>query len=181
MDDKIFATPDGAFAHIRECADTDEDTQAALEFINAIRAEDAMISSSGPPLLFEQERVWIQETVRECRNKEKVFLTAWDNATLVGTSEIVRKKDRSTHVGVFGITLAKSWRGKGLGSYLMNEIMQKAHTELGITHVFLTCFADNVSAQALYKKMGFVETGRNPDMILYKGVLMDEITMMKKM
>lgn len=179
--DKTYTLKNGKQVSIRPLEDTEKDIQAALAFINAIRKEDVKVSNVGPPLTYEQEALWVKDLVKQITARKKLYYAVFCKDVMVAGVVIEKKADRSTHVGVFGITLAKEVRGQGLGSYLMKNILQEASKALSITHVQLACFANNTPAYNLYKKMGFEDVGRVPEMILYKGDLIDEIIMMKKL
>ena len=83
------------------------------------------------------------------------------------------------HVGEFGIAIKKEFRGIGLGSFLMREIIQLAKTELKPKPkiIKLGVFANNKPAIALYKKMGFKQVAVLPRHLEYKGNLVAEIIM----
>jgi len=57
---------------------------------------------------------------------------------------------------LFNISIAKAYQKQGLGHALLNDMIDRAKTA-GATHMFLEVRASNVSARALYEKIGFVE------------------------
>ena len=66
-----------------------------------------------------------------------------------------------SHRAEFGICLVKEYWGLGLGK-AMTKACIKCAEEAGYAQLELNVVADNQSAIRLYKKMGFVEYGRNP-------------------
>ena len=58
------------------------------------------------------------------------------------------------------IYVKKAYKGKGLGSYLMNYALNLA-TEMGKQYAWLGVWEKNSAAIAFYKKMGFEEAGRH--------------------
>ena len=71
----------------------------------------------------------------------------------------------SLHVGVsrfgfgdLGMTVARDWRGRGVGSALMEAAIAWARAE-GLHKLSLGVFPHNAAAIALYRKYGFVEEG----------------------
>jgi len=93
----------------------------------------------------------------------------------VGVAAIRRDKSvrkRSLHVGIFGISVEKEFRGDGVGYELGRAVI-----ETGLKMVILDVFSLNTKAQSLYQKLGFKEAGRLPKKILYRGSYIDEVKM----
>jgi RimJ/RimL family protein N-acetyltransferase len=61
--------------------------------------------------------------------------------------------------GEIGMTVARDWRGRGVGSALLGAAIVFAR-ELGLHKLSLGVFPHNARAIALYRKYGFVEEGR---------------------
>ena len=67
---------------------------------------------------------------------------------------------RSQHgFGEIGMAVAREWRGRGVGSALLEAAIEWARNE-GLHKLSLGVFAHNARAIALYRKFGFVEEGR---------------------
>jgi len=68
---------------------------------------------------------------------------------------------QATHhgFGIIGMMVAKDWRGRGVGSALMEAAIAYAR-EQNLHKLILDVFVHNEAAIALYKKFGFVEEGR---------------------
>ena len=68
--------------------------------------------------------------------------------------------DASRHgFGEIGMTVAREWRGRGVGSALLAAAIGWAR-ESGLHKLSLSVFPHNGAAIALYRKFGFVEEGR---------------------
>ncbi|WP_416358423.1 GNAT family N-acetyltransferase [Aureimonas phyllosphaerae] len=67
-------------------------------------------------------------------------------------------------------------RGKGLGRQLIATALKRAW-EIGMTRVELSVHANNTSAVALYRKMGFAEEGLARCVFLADGIYRDAIMM----
>ena len=67
--------------------------------------------------------------------------------------------------------------GRGVGSALLQGLIDCADASLGLRRIDLTVFSDNASAIALYRKFGFVEEGRSRGFALRDGVLADVLHM----
>jgi putative acetyltransferase len=61
--------------------------------------------------------------------------------------------------GEIGMMVARDWRGRGVGTALMEHAIGWAR-EQGLHKLCLDVFAHNEAAIALYRKLGFVEEGR---------------------
>jgi ribosomal protein S18 acetylase RimI-like enzyme len=84
------------------------------------------------------------------------------------------------HVGILGISVAKDFRGEGLGKLLMELIVKEAEKEIpDLRIVTLGVYSTNSIAQNLYKQMDFVEYGRLPNGITRGGNFEDSILMYK--
>ena len=82
---------------------------------------------------------------------------------IVGTAgiEAVGTMYKVRHRAEFGISVLKEYWGLGLGTALLRACIQCAK-EAGYVQLELNVVANNTRAIAIYKKMGFVEYGRNP-------------------
>jgi ribosomal protein S18 acetylase RimI-like enzyme len=61
--------------------------------------------------------------------------------------------------GEFGMLVDRDWRGRGVGSALMQAAISLAR-QRGLHKLSLEVFTHNAGAIALYRKCGFVEEGR---------------------
>lgn len=59
-----------------------------------------------------------------------------------------------------GMLVAREWRGRGVGSALMQAAIDWARERGDIHKLSLGVFAHNAAGIALYRKFGFVEEGR---------------------
>ncbi len=100
-----------------------------------------------------------------------------DHGKLIGSCTVFRRgqhlEDR--HAGVFAIAVHPEWRGKGLGSTLTSHVLKKCEGRFEI--VQLTVMEKNAPALALYRKFGFVESGRLPRAFKRGDTYFDDILM----
>ena len=176
---ETFKTKSGKEVNIRPIENTESDLLAALEFINKLIEEDAMIARSGNPVTLEEQKEWVETTTKKIQEGNKVFLAGFFEDRMVGTTEITRQGGRSKHMGTLGIAIAKELRGEGLGRELMGRILKEA-SNIGLTHVELHVYEGNEPALQLYASMGFKEVGRLPEAARYKDTLITDIVMWKK-
>lgn len=60
------------------------------------------------------------------------------------------------------IAVAEEWRGRALGSYLLDAVLDRAARQ-GVEQLFLEVRESNTVAQELYRTRGFVLIGRRAD------------------
>ena len=79
--------------------------------------------------------------------------------------------------GELGMAVAREWRGRGVGSALVQAAIEWARAE-GLHKLCLEVFAHNQAGLALYKKFGFAVEGRRVKQIRRSsGELWDSIAM----
>ena len=61
--------------------------------------------------------------------------------------------------GEFGMLVDRAWRGRGVGSALVQAAVDRARGQ-GLHKLCLEVFTHNTAAIALYRKCGFTEEGR---------------------
>ncbi|MFA6361837.1 MAG: GNAT family N-acetyltransferase, partial [Candidatus Shapirobacteria bacterium] len=110
-----------------------------------------------------------------------VIIGAFVEKEVIGIGDISLGYGATNHVGDFGITVAKKFRGEGIGKKLMELVIQKSIENIkDLKIITLEVFGNNPIAQNLYKKMGFIEYGRLPGGLKRQGEFVDEILMYKK-
>jgi len=149
------------------------------DFINSFVEEDAQIMMNEKVSLKEEEK-WLREKLENIKKRKAVFLVAEHNGTVIGTTGIDLSILRQNHIGNSGITVKKTYRKMGLGSYLIREIIKLAKKELKPKPkiIRLNVFSTNTLAIIFYKKLGFKKMTRIPKQIQYKNKLVDEIIML---
>lgn len=147
-------------------------------YINELSKEKTFISLQGEIISFDEERKFLANSLKKIKNNEAVLLVVESNGKIVGVSDINRKTRAEKHTAIFGITLAKEFRGKGIGRKLMEKVLEEAKKNIkDIKIIRLVCFANNEAACSLYKSFGFSEYGRLPGGLLYRGKPQDEVLM----
>ena len=127
MKTKFF---DGKKIIIREFSKKDlRNVRKFQTFINSLIEEEALINLN-KKLSMGQEKKWLEEQLRKMKSHKSVYLIAETNNMVVGTTQIYLNEGRGEHVGNFGITIRKGYRGIGLGSYLTDEVIKLAKKKL---------------------------------------------------
>lgn len=83
-------------------------------------------------------------------------LVAVAEAEIVGSLHVEQSR---FGFGEIGMAVAREWRGRGVGSALLEAALDWAR-ERGLHKLSLSVFVHNTAAIALYRKFGFVEEGR---------------------
>ncbi|MBI4035875.1 GNAT family N-acetyltransferase [Candidatus Daviesbacteria bacterium] len=160
---------------------TKDDLKAVWEYINALSKEQTFILFQGEKITLEVEEKWLEGELKKIKEGKSVQIFAFVGDKLIGVSGITMKDKAERHVGTFGITIAKEFRNKGIGTTLMETVLIEAKKNLkDLKIIILGVFGNNPIAKNLYEKFGFVEFGNLPESILHKGKFIDHIYMYKK-
>ena len=89
------------------------------------------------------------------RTDTRHYLVAEDGAGVIGYAGLIAYPEEA-HIATIGVTRAR--QGEGIGARLLDTLLAEADTRSHV--VLLEVRADNGTAQALYRRRGFVEIGR---------------------
>lgn len=155
-----------------------EDYKAMADYINTISDEKTFITFQGQKMTYEDEEKFVVGQIKNIEDHKSVMILALHNEKIIGISGIDLKPRVEDHVGIFGITIAKEFRGDGVGKAFMKLVIDEAIKNItGLKIVILGVFSDNDIAQSLYKKMGFVMYGNLPKGIRHKDQFVDHLEM----
>lgn len=156
------------------------DVKEMLRFINELSDEKTFITYQGEHETLESETKYLETRLKEITDKKAVHLLIFYGIQLIAAAEIHMMDKTGRHVGVLGITVAKNFRGEGLGKLLMDLIVKEAEKEMSdLKIVRLEVYSTNSIAQNLYQKMGFEKYGELPDGIYRCGTFENAILMYK--
>jgi len=158
-----------------------DDVERLLHFMNVLSIEQTYILFQGEQMSLEEESRYVEGFINKAENHMAVKLLVFHGEEFIGLADIITKERAENHVGTFGIIIAKEWRGKGIGHFLMEKAIEEAKKNIVELHIItLGVFSNNPVAKKMYEKMGFKEFGLLPGGIKYKGGLVDHIYMYKK-
>ena len=86
---------------------------------------------------------------------------------------------RTQHVGIFSLFVQRDWRGNGIGSMLIETLLDWAGKHPVIEKVTLEVLATNTRAIAIYEKYGFQVEGRCYRDIKVGDIYVDSLLMYK--
>lgn len=88
------------------------------------------------------------------------FVAVLDDGTVIGCAGLtVCSNPRMRHVGAVGLFVHADYQGRGVGTTLMETLLDLADHWLMLVRVELEVFADNERAIRLYEKLGFEQEG----------------------
>lgn len=158
--------PDGLVVRARRPQDAD----ALPELLNLPRFRWGTIRL--PYHSPEEIRGWIEKTP-----PGGVELVASLDGQIIGAAGLQRFTGRRAHVGSIGMGVHEAWSGRGLGTALLNCLVDMADRWLGLRRLELTVYADNAPALALYRRFGFEPEGRHRGYALRDGEYVDALAM----
>jgi RimJ/RimL family protein N-acetyltransferase len=121
-----------------------------------------------------------KQTFREIKKRKGSIVVACVNGKIVGMAYVVGGKfEKDSHVGFLGISILKEHRGIGIGTAMMEHIMEWSRNHARFEKISLAVFSTNDSAISLYRKFGFRTEGRSRKQYKIEGKYVDEITMGK--
>jgi len=138
------------------------DGEAVFVNFNETHAETDYLLSYPDENSFDaqQEAEFLKE---KTESPNEIEIVAVVDGMVAGTAgiEAVGAKYKLKHRAELGIAILKEYWGLGIGKALMEACIECAK-DAGYTQLELNVVAENERAVALYRKMGFVEYGRNP-------------------
>jgi diaminopimelate decarboxylase len=132
------------------------DARSFLEAFRSVAAERRFIQTEEVSRTARPYRRRFRRSVTE----EAAHLVAVAGGRVVGSISIRRDEHPVTrHTASIGMFVTSGWRGRGVGTALLEEAMRWAR-DAGVERVDLTVYPHNQAAIALYHTFGFVEEGR---------------------
>ncbi|HEU0178784.1 MAG TPA: GNAT family N-acetyltransferase [Blastocatellia bacterium] len=117
------------------------------------------------------------ESVREQLTKSgeaQYTLVALIDGAVVGVIGLHTSfRPRVNHRGEIGMMVRDDWQGKGVGTAMMQAVIDLADRWLNLTRIELTVFTDNEPAIALYRKFGFEIEGTHRKFAFRDGEFVD--------
>jgi RimJ/RimL family protein N-acetyltransferase len=126
-------------------------------------------------LTLEEERAILADFAA---SDSALFLVAEAEGRVIGVLDVrggARKATR--HAALLGMSVAKEWRNRGVGTTLLARAIEWARTSGIITRIELIVYADNARAIHLYEKLGFRIEGRRRRAVFQRGRYLDDLVM----
>ncbi|HEX5440622.1 MAG TPA: GNAT family N-acetyltransferase, partial [Ktedonobacterales bacterium] len=116
------------------------------------------------------------ERLQSLTSDDHWFVAEVDGA-VVGLAGLSVGRGRLRHSGHVFLFVSRDFQGRGIGSRLLETLLDVADNWLLLRRVELTVFAGNVRAKALYERHGFVVEGLRKMSVIAEGALHDEYLM----
>lgn len=157
-------TKDTVLKNNRKCLIRDafgDDAQEVLNVFLVTHEQTDYLSSYKDETTFDVE--FEKKYLSDIENSdEELYLVAVVDGHIVGTASVFSiGSNKVRHRAEFGIAIEKDYWGIGIGQALTAACIEFSKSA-GYSQLELEVVGDNTSAISLYKKMGFVEFGRNP-------------------
>ena len=155
-----------------------EDVDDLLELINSLVEEGAEIGRAERIESREAEIDWLSGALARLEKDEVFYLVAEVDGKVVASSDMRVLGGYEKHVGVVGIVIGKGFRDLGIGTQMMQALVEEGRKR-GLKVLTLCAFASNKRAIHLYEKIGFTQTGLIPKKHFKEGKYIDEVIMTK--
>ncbi|MFJ7676547.1 GNAT family N-acetyltransferase [Peribacillus sp. NPDC097206] len=158
-----------------------EDSEAILDIQKSVVSEGEFLIALSTEFnkTSSQQSEWVQSILD---HERETLLVAESEGEVVGwiVFEMAKNRMRLSHTGTFGMMIRKGYREMGIGSMLLQALLDWAESNPFIEKVSLGVFASNHGAITLYKKMGFIEEGRKvKEFKMSENEYVDDILMYK--
>jgi len=155
----------------------EEDAEAMIEYLNIVGGEsdNLLFGKNEFRLTVEQEREYINNVNI---NDNALMLLGIIDDQIVSVSQVSSSnRKRIAHNSELAISVKKEYWGMGIGTTVMEELIDFAKSNNTIKTISLGVKASNKKAQHLYEKLGFKEVGVHKNFFNIDGDYYDEILM----
>lgn len=134
---------------------TEEHIDSYHQAVDSVMKERRFLAAfEAPPI--DSAREFVRGNIRD----NAPHFVALEGERVVGWCDIsLNRKPVFAHSGNLGIGIIRGYRGKGIGSQLMERAVAHAK-EIGLERIELDVYESNRAALSLYKKFGFKEEGK---------------------
>jgi RimJ/RimL family protein N-acetyltransferase len=157
---------------------TPDDASQLLTHVQRLANEQASMISLAPgefQITIEQERMWLESYTTE---DNSICIVTEDNGRISGLLNCDGGTRQATrHSASFGMSVALEERNKGIGSALLNYLIQWAKSTNILLRLELEVYEHNTPALHLYQKSNFREEGRKRRAFLHEGSFIDSLLM----
>lgn len=165
---------DGYLLTIREAEV--QDAYAIVSLVKEVAAEEVFILGVED----EYDVTLVKRYLERAKSSGRTFvLVAELDGRLIGVAQLkIGEFKKNSHTAEVGLVVLKEYRGLGVGSALMEEVLSLAGKKR-VEKVWLSVFSTNKAAITLYKKFGFEVEGVRKKQIKVGEMYIDELMMAK--
>jgi L-phenylalanine/L-methionine N-acetyltransferase len=149
-------------------------TVADAEALAVLMADEAVYAGV-LQMPYPTADMWRKRLEPQATDNFSLHLIAVASGAVVGSAgiSVQGSTPRRRHAGWLGMTVAAEWQGKGIGTFLMDALLDWADNWAGLMRIELTVYTDNARAIALYEKAGFAHEGTHRAYALRAGRFVD--------
>ena len=157
---KTVSLKDGRVCTLRNGMEADGQALLDIYILTHAQTDYLLSYSDETTMTAEQEAVFLKE---KTDSADEIEMLAEVEGAVVGSAGIgcVGRKEKTRHRAEFGISIDQAYWGLGIGRALTEACIECAK-RAGYAQLELEAVAENQTALALYKSVGFAEYGRNP-------------------
>lgn len=137
----------------------EENVEEFIKYANQIGGESRFLTYGEGEFPMGLERM--KKQIKNFQESETdLLICAFIENQLIGTANVSTPDNKiKQHNANFGISIRKKYWGRGIGSALMQFIIEWVETQKMIRKITFEVFVDNVRAINLYEKFGFQKEG----------------------
>ncbi|MEO1516895.1 MAG: GNAT family N-acetyltransferase [Bacteroidota bacterium] len=118
---------------------------------------------------------------RYAKSANSILLVAEQEGRLIGNIDLTgSERGKMRHTGMIGMGIQERWRNQGLGSCLIQSVLDWAKDSSELEIVWLDVYDSNTLGCHLYQKMGFQVSGVIPGFFKEESGYKDKIQMYKR-
>jgi len=150
---------------------TSSDAAELLAYLRQVGGEtdNLTFGAEGLPFGVEAEAAYLAQLEH---SQDDLMVLAKENGKIIGIASLSRLPRRMAHRGDFSISVAKEYWNRGIGSRLLDAILDFAG-ENGFEMIDLQVRSDNAAAIHLYEKYGFRKICTYPGFLKVRGQSVD--------
>jgi RimJ/RimL family protein N-acetyltransferase len=155
-----------------------EDAAELLEYLHRVFAEPGINLITAPDEFSFTVEGEIQFIADMAAAANSHYLVAEHDGAIIGQLTLEGGKKRAIHhTAILGITVAKEWRGRGVGRRLIETAIAYARQSGVIQRIELQVLARNEPAIHLYRRLGFEIEGTRRRAVFRDGEYQDNLIM----
>lgn len=130
------------------------------------------------PTIEEHEK-WIKKFID---GKNDLLLVAEHEGQIIGNIDLtIHHRSMLNHTGFVGMGIHEDFQNQGIGTILMDKVIEWSDSHSEIEILWLQVFGNNEKGISIYKKKGFIEDGRQKDFIKkLDGEYVDNVIMTRR-
>lgn len=121
----------------------------------------------------------IKNKIQNIKNSNEMWSIVENNGIVIAVAILHKLSGKRAHCATISIMVNPNFHSMGIGSILMNRLLEYSNNIFKIKKIELSVFSNNEKAIGLYKKYGFFIEGVKQQSVFIKDKFVDEIFMGK--